>query len=60
MKLRDIHDRMVISLAASILCAAGAWAADIPGDTIKLAPGVVKSMEGLSNAPGDVHCRQSD
>jgi hypothetical protein len=50
MKLRNTYGKIrsapAIAFAASVICAAGAWAADIPADSLKLAPGVMKAMEG--------------
>jgi hypothetical protein len=55
MKLRNTHVKIrsasAVAFAASFICAAGAWAADIPADSVKLAPGVVKAMEGYETPP---------
>jgi hypothetical protein len=55
MKLRNTEGKFrtvtAIACAASILCAAGAWAADISADSLKLAPGVVKATEGYESPP---------
>jgi len=55
MKLRNSHNRIrsvaATAFAAGILCAAGAWAADLPADSLKLAPGVVKATEGYETPP---------
>ena len=55
MKLCFTQDKFrsatAIAFAANILCAAGAWAADIPADSIKLAPGVMKATEGYESPP---------
>ena len=38
------------ALAATVIAGA-AWAADIPADSVKLAPGVARAMEGYESAP---------
>jgi hypothetical protein len=55
MKMRNTHTQIrsvtAIAFAAGMLCAAGAWAADIPADSVKLAPGVAKASEGYETPP---------
>ncbi len=55
MKLRNTTEKLrsaaAVVFAGSLLCAAGAFAADLPADNLKLAPGVVKAMEGYETPP---------
>ena len=40
-----------LAFAAAMSLAGVSWAADIPADSVKLAPGVVKAMEGYEMSP---------
>jgi len=40
-----------LALAATVSLAGAAWATDVPAGSIKLAPGVVKAMEGYETPP---------
>ena len=55
MRSRDMakkfYSAAAVAFAAGLLCTAGAWAADVSADSLKLAAGVVKAMEGYETPP---------
>ena len=50
-ELRIQYSGAVLAAFATAAIAGAAWAADIPADSVKLAPGVMKAMEGYESPP---------
>ena len=46
LELKNLRSRAALGAFAATTIAAAAWAADILADSVKLAPGVVRAMEG--------------
>lgn len=51
LELKKVRSGAALAALAAAAIAGAAWAADIPADSVKLAPGVVKAMEGYESPP---------
>lgn len=49
--LHNLRSGAALAAFAVAAVAVAAWAADIPADSLKLAPGVVRAMEGYESPP---------
>jgi hypothetical protein len=49
LELKNLRSRAALGAFAATAIAGAAWAADIPADSVKLAPGVVRAMEGYES-----------
>lgn len=48
---KNLRSGAALAAFAATALAGAAWAADIPADSVKLAPGVMKAMEGYETPP---------